>query len=167
MFRSPVTPASVRRQGWLALGLVAGMLLASPGPSAQAAPSPAQAPKNPYVFANDGAILLNFIKPDKVAEWEMILAKLKEALNKSDKPERKQQAASWKVFKVTETGAGGAAIYASIIYPAVKDADYTVSKILEEGFPTEANALLTTYSGVFATPAGNLLNLTMFSDLAK
>src|SRR5579862_6259851 len=151
MFRCSVTPAWLRRPRSLALGMVVvSALLNGQGAVAQAAPGPAQAAKNPYVFANDGAILLNFIKPDKVADWEMLLGKMKEALAKSDKPERKQQAASWKVFKVTETGAGGAAIYASIIYPAVKDADYTVSKILEEGFPTEANALLTTYSQVFA-----------------
>ena len=34
-----------------------------------------------------------FIKPDKTADFETVMAKLKEALTKSEKPERKQQAA--------------------------------------------------------------------------
>ena len=50
-------------------------------------------------------MVLNFIKPDKTADFEMLVAKLKEALQKSEKPERKQQAASWKVFKAAEPGA--------------------------------------------------------------
>ena len=44
-------------------------------------------------------MVLNFIKPDKTADFEAVIAKLKEALAKSEKPERKQQAAGWKVFK--------------------------------------------------------------------
>ena len=44
-------------------------------------------------------MVLNFIKADKTGDFEAVIAKLKEALQKSDKPERKQQAASWKVFK--------------------------------------------------------------------
>ena len=167
MFRCFVTPASLRRPGWMALGVILGALVATDVISTQAAP-PAQAPaaKNPFMIGGDGAIYLAFIKPDKVADWEMILGKVKEALAKSDKPERKELAAAWKVFKVAETGAGGAAIYASVIYPA-KGADYAISTILTDAYPTEANALLTTYSTVFATPPGNVLNLTLFSDLAK
>ena len=51
------------------------------------------------MFAIDAGMVLNFIKPDKTADFETVMAKLKEALQKSEKPERKQQAASWKVFK--------------------------------------------------------------------
>jgi hypothetical protein len=135
-----------------------------PGQPAQQA----QAAKNPYVFATDGALLLNFIKPDKVADFDMIIGKVKEALAKSEKPERKEQAKSWKIFKASEPGAGGAVIYVSVIYPAVKGADYTVSAILTEGFPAaEVNELLKKYSEAFGSPAGNLLNLTLFTDFGK
>ncbi|HEY7171713.1 MAG TPA: hypothetical protein VH417_12770 [Vicinamibacterales bacterium] len=159
-------PAAGRRAGVIALTVMVGVLAARASfaqqPPAQAAPA-----KNPYVFASDGALLLQFIKADKTADFEMIMAKVKEALNKSDKPERKEQAKSWKLFKAAEAGAGGAAIYVSIIEPAVKGADYTVSTILAEGFPTEANALYKTYAEVFGNPPGNLLNLTLVSDLGK
>jgi hypothetical protein len=76
-----------------ALGCVAGLLSASVVHAQQPAPQ-AQAAKNPYVFATDGALLLNFIKADKAADFEMVISRLKEALAKSEKPERKQQAAS-------------------------------------------------------------------------
>jgi len=131
-------------------------------PAQQAAPA-----NNPYVFASDGALLLNFIKPDKAADFDMILGKLKEALEKSEKPERKEQAKSWKIFKAMEPGAGGSVIYVSMIYPAVKGADYTVSTLLAEGFPQEANDLYKKYAEAFGSPSGNLLHLTMFSELGK
>jgi hypothetical protein len=158
-------PAAGRRAGVIALTVIAGVLAARVTFAQQ--PAQAQPAKNPYVFASDGALLLQFIKADKTADFEMIMAKVKEALNKSDKPERKEQAKSWKLFKAAEAGAGGAAIYVSIIEPAVKGSDYTVSTILAEGFPTEANALYKTYADVFGNPPGNLLNLTLVSDLGK
>ena len=91
--------------------------------------------KNPYIFNGDGAMTLNFIKADKTADFEMVMGKLKEALPKSDKPARKQQAAGWKIFKAAEAGPNGSVLYVSIVDPAVKGADYTVSTILSEGFP--------------------------------
>jgi hypothetical protein len=160
-------PAAGRRAGTIVLMVLLAGMLAPRASFAQQPPAQAQPAKNPYVFASDGALLLQFIKADKTADFEMIMAKVKEALNKSDKPERKQQAQSWKLFKAAEAGAGGSAIYVSIIEPAVKGADYTVSTILAEAFPTEANALYKTYAEVFGTPPGNLLNLTLVSDLGK
>ena len=82
-------------------------------------------------------MLFNTIKPDKTADFEAVMAKLKEALQKSADPVRKQQAASWKVFKSVEPVQGNA-LYLFVVDPPVKDADYTVSKILAEAFPTEA-----------------------------
>ncbi|MGE3955351.1 MAG: hypothetical protein AB7H96_01430 [Vicinamibacterales bacterium] len=154
-------PVVRRRVGVVVLGLMTGLFSAG---AAQAQDAPKA---NPYIFAGDGALLLNFIKADKVADYEMIIGKLKEALQKSDKPERKQQAENWKVFKAAEAGAGGAAIYVSVIYPSVKGADYTVTTILAEAFPTEVQDLYKTYAEAFGTPSGNLLNLTLLSDLSK
>jgi hypothetical protein len=153
-------PVVRRRVGVVILGLMTGVFSAGVAHAQDA-------PKNPYVFAGDGALLLNFIKADKTADYEMIVGKLKEALAKSEKPERKQQAANWKVFKAAEAGAGGAAIYVSVVYPAVKGADYTVTTILAEAFPTEVQDLYKKYADAFGTPSGNLLNLTLLSDLGK
>src|SRR5512132_2834727 len=94
----------------IALGLIVATLSAAPvfaqapAPPAQppAPAQPAAAAPSPFVFNSDGGVILNFVKADKTADFEMALGKLKEALAKSEKPERKQQAAGWKVFKAAE-----------------------------------------------------------------
>jgi hypothetical protein len=134
---------------------------------AQAAPAQqAQAAPTARVFASDAGMVLNFIKADKTADFEAVVAKLKEALQKSEKPERKQQAASWKVFRSPDPAAGGAALYVFVIDPSVKGADYTVSNILAEAFPAEVNALYKQYADAYAS-GQNFVNLTLVSDLGK
>jgi hypothetical protein len=155
----------------IALGCVVGMLSAAPV-FAQAAPAaaPAQqaAAPNPFVFPGDGGVILNFVKADKTADFEMVLGKVKEALAKSEKPERKQQATGWKVFKASEPGPSGAVIYVFVMDPVVKGGDYSVGQILVEGFGAEGQTLYKTYSESFGTPAiGALLHLTQVVDLGK
>jgi hypothetical protein len=169
MFRSPQMPATVGRRLSIAVGLLVAVLTASaalaqdpPKPAAQAQPT-----KSLYVFTSDSGVILNFIKPDKTADFEGIITKLKEALAKSDKPERKKQAVGWKIFKAAEPGPNGSVIYVSIMDPALKDADYSVSDILAEVFPAEGLALYKTYSGAFGQPAQNILNLALLSNLAQ
>src|SRR4051812_243628 len=154
----------------IVFGLLAGTLSAATV-SAQGAPAqqpPAQAAAAPTTrtFANDGGMVLNFIKPDKTADFEAVVTKLKEALQKSEKPERKQQAASWKVFKSPDPAAGGNVLYVFIIDPSVKGADYTVSNILAEAFPTEVQALYKQYAEAYAS-GQNFVNLSLVADLGK
>ena len=167
MFRSPATLASVRRSGWIALALLVGVLWTSAAYAQAAPPQQAAAPKSPYIFAGDGAMILNFIKPDKTADFEMIVGKLKEALAKSDKPERKQQAAGWTFFKAAEGGPNGSVIYVAVMQPVVKGADYSVTTVLSEAFPTEIQALYKTYSESFGSPSQNILNVTLTADVSK
>jgi hypothetical protein len=151
----------------IALGLVAGVLSATTV-FAQAPPAPAQAAtpvSNARLFAADAGMVLNFIKPDKTADFESVMAKLKEALQKSEKPERKQQAAGWKVFKSADP-AGANVLYVFIIDPSVKGADYQVSNIIAEAFPTEANELLKKYAEAYAQGM-NILNLNILQELGK
>src|SRR5438093_2999279 len=126
MFRSLVLPASMRRPGLIALGLVVGVLApnafraqAAPAPQTPAAPAAQAAASTKRVFASDAGMVLNFIKPDKTADFEAVMVKLKEALMKSEKPERKQQAAAWKVFKSPDPAGGGNVLYVFIMDPAV------------------------------------------------
>ena len=152
-------------------GLVVGALSATTA-FAQATPAPAapaaaaQAAPTARTFASDGGMVLNFIKPDKTADFETVIGKLKEALAKSEKPERKQQAASWKVFKSPDPAAGGNVLYVFMIDPSVKGADYTVSNILAEGFPAEVQALYKQYADAYAS-GQNFVNLSLVSDLGK
>lgn len=64
--------------------------------------------------------MLNFIKPDKTSDFDAVVAKLSEALQESCKPERKQQALTWKVFRAAEPGANGSVLYVFTNDPAVK-----------------------------------------------
>src|ERR1700730_8610167 len=135
---------------------------AQPGQPAQQA----QATPTARMFASDAGMVLNFIKADKTADFEAVIAKLKEALQKSAKPERKQQAASWKVFKSPDPNPNGTVLYVFIIDPAVKGADYTISTILNEAFPQEVQALYKQYADAYAQ-GQNFVNLALVSDLGK
>jgi len=156
---------------WIALGIVAGTLSATAAYAQQPPPAaaPAQqaaAPPAARTFASDAGMVLNFIKPDKTTDFEAVIAKLKEALQKSEKPERKQQAATWKVFKSPDPAAGGNVLYVFVIDPSVKGADYTVSTILAEAFPTEVQALYKQYAEAYAS-GQNFVNLALVADLGK
>ena len=118
------------------------------------------------MFASDAGMVLNFIKPEKTADFEAVIDKLRQALQKSDKPERKQQAATWKVFRAKEPGANGSVLYVFTIDPAVKGADYTVSTILAEAFPDEVQALYKQYAEAYAS-GQNFVNLTLVSALGQ
>ena len=172
MFRTP-TPAAGGRPGWIAFGLVVGALATSTAyaqtpPTQQPPPAQpaqqAQAAPAARVFASDAGMVLNFIKPDKTADFEAVMAKLKDALTKSEKPERKQQAASWKIFKSPEPAQNGNVLYVFVIDPAVKGADYTVSTILAEAFPQEVQTLYKQYADAYAS-GQNFVNLTLVSSL--
>jgi hypothetical protein len=151
----------------MALVLMVALLGAAPAARAdQPEPAQAETPNNARMFPNDGGMVLNFIKSDKTADFEEVMAKLKEALAKSDKPERRQQAAGWKVFKSPDP-AGANVLYVFIVDPAVKGADYQVSNILVEAFPTaEANVLLQKYAEAYAQGM-NIVNLNLIQDLGQ
>ena len=179
MFRSPVMLAVACRLGLIAFGLFIGVVSSSTvqaqapaaqAPAAQApaaqAPAAQAAPPTKRVFASDAGMVLNFIKPDKTADFEAVMVKLKEALQKSDKPERKQQAESWKVFKSPEP-AGANVLYVFVIDPSVKDADYTVSNILAEAFPpAELNTIYKQYADSYAQ-GQNIINLNLITAFGK
>jgi len=158
-------PAFGRRPHWMALGLMVAVCSAAPT-RVHAQAAQAQAPAAARVFASDAGMVLNFIKADKTADFEAVIGKMKEALQKSDKPERKQQAATWKVFKSADPAQNNQVLYVFFIDPPVKGADYTVSTILNEGFPTEVQALYKQYAEAYAT-GQNFLNLSLVADLGK
>jgi len=158
----------------IALSLVMGALGATalhaqtqqPPPPAQQPAQQAQSAVNTRTFPGDAGMILNFIKPDKTADFEAVMTKLKEALQKSEKPERKQQAAGWKIFKSPDP-AGANTLYVFIIDPTVKGADYSVANILAEAFPPEqVNELYKQYAGAYAQ-GQNIVNLNMMLELGK
>src|SRR5688572_15620918 len=159
--RKVMMPAAWMTAGALWLGGVA-LHAQTPASSSQSH----QAQSNARVFASDAGLVLNFVKPDKAADFEAVIGRLREALQKSVNPERQQQAAGWKVFRAQEPGANGSVLYVFTMDPAVKGADYAVSAILAEAFPTEAQGLYRTFAEAYAL-GQNYVNLTLTSDLGQ
>jgi len=160
-----VHSSSKRIRRWAAPLAAAALVVMAAGSGTSAQAPAAQTPA-PRVFGSDAGMVLNFIKADKTGDFEAIVAKLKEALAKSDKPERKQQAASWKVFRALEPGANGSVLYVFDVDPAVKGADYTVSNILAEAFPDEVQTLYKQYADAYAS-GQNFVNLTLVATLGQ
>jgi len=150
----------------LVLATAASALGAAPASAQTPPPAAAPATPNARVFNSGSGLILYTIKADKTADFESVMSKTKEALGKSAKPERKQQAATWKVFKAAEAGANGNVTYVMVMDPAIKDADYNVINILNEVFPTEIQALYKTYTESFAS--GLIpINLIPVADFGK
>jgi hypothetical protein len=111
------------------------------------------------VFASEQGLIFNAIRPDKVMDFETVLAKLRAALTDSKDPVRNQQGWGWKIFKAAEPGPNGSVLYVFVMDPAVKGADYGVAKILSEAYPNEVMELYRMYTGAFATAGQTLINL--------
>jgi hypothetical protein len=119
-------------------------------------------------FDGDTAIITVAIKPDKTADFEQIMADVRTALMKSEKPERKQQAAGWKVVKSATPMKDGNIVYMHVISPVVKGADYTILTILYEANadPAAQRAIFEKYKETFAAALGGGAFTTVV-DLAK
>ena len=162
-------PVSVYLTMWATVGLVTGFFIATlflpqvtgHAFSARSAPQAQRVP-DLYLSASDAGMVLNFIKPEKTSDFETIVARLKDALQKSDKPDRRRLAAGWKVFRAIESGADGSVLYIFTIDSPVKDADYAVSTILAEAFPAEGKTLYNRYTGAYATEQ-RVVDLTLLS----
>jgi hypothetical protein len=101
-------------------------------------------------FDGDVALWTVAIKPDKTADFEKIMTKLREALAKSTDPQRRQQADGWKVMKIAKPLPDGNIAYVHVVNPVVKGADYTIMQALYDAYPDERAALYELYRGAFA-----------------
>jgi hypothetical protein len=146
-------------------GFIVGVLLIRLVHVGFTAESSVQAPAD-RVFASDGGLVLNLIKPDKTAEFEAIVGRLHGALQTSERPERKSQAASWKVFRAAGQPGSESVLYVFVMDPAIKGGDYSVAKILEEAFPAEVERLYNQYVNAYAA-GQNVVNLTPVSTLGQ
>ena len=153
----------------LALALLPAAVLAQNPPAQTAPPAPAQ-PAQPekkeprMAFNGESGIFLYQIKPDQTAVFEELVAKVKDYLAKSDKPERKQQLTGWKLYKATEPS-GPNTLYVFVADPAVKGAEYDLLMLLAEGLGPQAGTLenqemFKKYVNAFASGA-NRLNLSV------
>jgi hypothetical protein len=153
----------------VAMTLAGATTAAAQQPPTGAAQPPAAAPQQPPAAAEPAkpvftladkcadcnvALITMLIKADKTADFEFVLNKLKEALNKSEKPERKQQAAGWQVFKSSQMAnapdGSKSVVYIMRIDPIVRGQEYDISRIIAEVFPVEVQEIFQKYKDAFA-----------------
>jgi hypothetical protein len=127
----------------MGVGLAVFTLAGATGAAAQEAAKPV------LTLEGDAAMITVLIKPDKTADFEAMLTKYREALEKSDKAERKQQAAGLKFYKSSQQAQGNA-IYLIIADPVVKDQEYDFTRIINEVFPSEIQEIFAKYKEAFA-----------------
>jgi hypothetical protein len=143
--------------------LLAGALLMLPAFSQSAFAQDAQK----LTFQGDTVVWMVTIKPGREADFEEVIAALKMALQTSEAPEAKQQAAGWKVLK-GPTQPDGSIVYTHLISPVVPGADYGVMAniyaVVKD--PAQQKMLYDKYAGSFNQ---NLLQvpLTTVIDLGK
>jgi hypothetical protein len=146
------------------VALVAVTLAGASTAAAQQPAAPAEPTKPVLTINSDAAIITLLIKPDKTADFEVVLNKLKEALNKSEKPERKQQAAGWKIFKSSQMAQGNA-VYIMRIDPVVKGQEYDITRLIAEVFPVEVQEIFAKYKEAFAGRA--ITELSPFLSMSQ
>lgn len=154
MLRGIGMRSAARRPLVTGLALAGALLVGAPAQAQDAAAQPAAAPAAPVLaLEGDAAIITVLIKADKAADFEAVLGKLKEALQKSEKPERKQQAAGWKILKsaaAQQVQGNSVFIYQMIIDPVVKGTEYDLTRLIAEVFPAEVADVFAKYKEAFA-----------------
>ena len=160
----------------LALALTPAALLAQQPPS----PPPQQPPASPpattttpttpttpaaassvRTFTAPAGMIINAVRPERVADFEKLIGYLKVALASSTDTTVRAQAEGWRVLKASETGPNGAVLYVFLFDPTVPGADYGLGRILAAAFPdqTKLQEVWKLYTDSLAT-GGSLLNLT-------
>ena len=160
MFRSFGMSPAVSRPLVMGAALAAMLVVGVPAFAQDAA-----APEAP-VLALDGDVVTMtvLIKPDKTADFESVLQKVKEAMSKSENPARKGQAAGWTIYKTDQAVQGNVA-YIMIINPVVKGQEYDISRLIAEVFPVEVQEYFDKYKDAFA--GRGITTLTKFMSMGQ
>ena len=126
----------------------------------------AQAPQK-LTMEGDLALWSVAIRPDKTADFEKIMGKIKDALSKSEAPEAKQQLAGWRVIKAAKPMPDGNILYQHVIQP-VAGADYNILQVLYATFtdPSEQKTLYDLYRGAFVGNLG-ISSGAVVADMSK
>jgi hypothetical protein len=97
---------------------------------------PAVAPAR--AFTSETGVIFHQVQPTRVADFDRLIAYLREALAKTQNPTVRKQAQGWKVYRAVESGPNGDVLYVFLFDPAVPCVDYALGPILAEAFPDPA-----------------------------
>ena len=103
-------------------------------------PAPLPSSAQEYLFPSGAGLLVFHVRPDKTADFEAVVVRLLEVLDRATDPLRRAQASSWRIFRSVETPRE-AVLYVFFFDPAVSGADYDPIRLLGEAAPTEVHAL--------------------------
>jgi len=154
--------------------LAAGQSRQAPAPGTPAPTQPAQGGQPgtvtaapavvPRTFTATTGLMFNTVRPERVADFELLLAEVQQALAHSTNPATQAQAKGWRFFKAAEPGPNGTVMFVFVVDPVVPGEDYSLGKVLVDAFPDAAKIqeiwkLYTTS----VTGGGTLLNLSAVS----
>src|SRR5262245_14837285 len=137
-----------------------------PAPPSTAAPrsdqgAPPPAVSSSRVFTAPVGMILNAVRPERVADFEKVMGYLHAALASSTNASVRAQAEGWRVMKASEPGPNGSVLYVFLLDPTVSGADYGLGRILAEAYPdqTKLQEIWKLYTDSLAS-GGSLLSLT-------
>jgi hypothetical protein len=118
-------------------------------------------------FTGDVVIAAYIINPGKEADYERVIATLKDSLMKSERPEAKQQLMGWQVIKNSQPQPDGGVLYVHIIKP-VPGADYSITNLVYEAVtdPQARTDFYNLYRGALMMPLF-VIQGPMVNDLGK
>jgi len=115
-------------------------------------------------------LMFHQIKQDRTADFEWVMDKIKQAMQKSENAQVKEQATGIKVLKSLDpTPNSTNVMYIVMVDPSVKGADYSMQamlKMLYEAFPSEQQDIYKRVQGAFGGPTSRV-NLQPIADFAK
>jgi hypothetical protein len=146
---------------WIAsIACAVAFTAASAAAQNQGSPAPTTAPQaadkaeksdsgEKFTLEGDAALWTVAIRPDKTADFEKVLDKLRQALMMSDDPQQRRQAEGWVVLRLATPLPDGNVAYVHDVRPVVPGTDYSVMRILYEAYPDESRSLYELYRGAF------------------
>lgn len=98
------------------------------------------------VFATPAGVVFNQVKPDKAADFEQVVARIRAVLRASPDAQIRKQGDGWKMYKASEPYQGST-LYVFVMDPAVPGADYSITHLLARAAPAEVQDLYAKFSG--------------------
>ena len=134
----------------------------TPAPATKSEPGATPtATSSARTFTTPAGMIINAVRPERVADFEKLVGFLQEALASSTNATVRAQAQGWRVLRASENGPNGAVLYVFLFDPAVPGADYGLGRILAEAYPdqTKLQEIWKLYTDSLAS-GGSLLSLT-------
>jgi hypothetical protein len=133
----------------------------APATRTEPATPPPPTASSARTFTTPAGMIINAVRPERVDDFEKVIAYLREALAASPNTTVRAQAQGWRVLRASETGPNGAVLYVFLFDPAVQGADYALGRILAEAFPdqTKLQEIWKLYTDSLVS-GGSLLSLT-------